>query len=99
MKTTVVRKSDIHGKGLFAARDFAAGERVEDIEYEYLWSESRSKFALRYGGRWIMLLGKCRMINSSNDPNVVIHLKRGVVAVKDIRKGEELTSRYASIWT
>jgi SET domain-containing protein len=101
---TVVKQSSVHGKGLFAARDFAAGEIVE-VMIGYIQGEleipSKSKYSimLRGGKRILVLTNKTRYINHSAQPNVRLSLRKDcVIALKDIHSGEELTCRYDSVF-
>jgi SET domain-containing protein len=99
MKDTVVRDSTIHGKGLFANRAFHKGERVEVVVGEIVLRESTSKYALRLSGRRSLILtNKTKYVNHSRDPNVRIDPKRGLIALRDIEAGEELLSRYESVF-
>ena len=101
MKNSVVRPSTLHGKGLFACRDFKAGEGIEPIEGEIVLRESHSKYAVPLRGkRSLLLTNKTKHVNWSTDPNVVLDSKKWqVVAIKDIAAGDELTCEYHSIFT
>src|SRR5580704_12077860 len=92
MRNTVVRRSPTHGKGLFAARDFQAGENVENIEGEIVLGVRKSKYAIHLSGRRSLLLtNKTKYVNHGNPHNVVFNLrKQTLVAVATIRKGEEV---------
>lgn len=102
VKQTVVRKSTIHGKGLFAARDFAAGDMVEPIEGEIVLRDSTSKYAIALPGRRTLILaGKTKFVNHSSKPNVSFNIRRKtpcIMALRDIVAGEELTSAYDSVF-
>ena len=101
-----VQKSEIHGLGCFARRDFKEGEIIEvgimtPLEgvdghinpHLFTWSDDRSV--------WACGSGCLPFYNHSENPNV---LKKGdlknntmkIIALKDISKGEELTSYYYS---
>ena len=98
---TVVRPSLLHGKGLFAVRDFRRGQVVETVDGEIVLRESNSRFAVAMSGRRSLILtNKAKWINhgTGDDANVVINLKRGVVATKDIKAGDELLARYQGIF-
>lgn len=110
----VVRKSRIAGKGAFARRDIAKGERVieylgerishgeaderydddnVDAHHTFLFNVNRSVVIdAYYGGN------DARFINHSCDPNCESEIEKSRVyvdAIKNIRKGEELTYDYA----
>jgi SET domain-containing protein len=103
MKNTVVKPSPIDGKGLFALRNFAEGEIVEPIEGRIVFGTSQNKYALpipsRHRGKQsIILTNKVRYVNGSGSPNVRFDLKkRGLVALRAIAAGEELTSKYGFV--
>jgi uncharacterized protein len=108
-----VRKSKIHGRGVFARKNFLKGDVLLEIDDSDILSD-RSKQVLTpeqeiqmdvfidKNGRERIIFMKSpeRFINHSCDPNVFTrtHMKSGirrVCALKDIRKGEELTWDYA----
>lgn len=98
-RNTIVKPSPIHRKGLFACRSFRRGEIVEPIEGEIVLRISKSKYAMLIPGRRSLILtNKTKYVNSSTTPNVLFHLPRGLVAIKDIAVNEELTSEYAGIF-
>lgn len=98
MKNTEVRQSPIQGKGLFSCRSFLTGEIVEEIDGEIVLRDSKSKYAIPMsGGRTMILCNKVKFVNHSTNPNVTFNLKRwALIAIRDISKGEELTSFYAN---
>ena len=96
-----VRKSRIHGRGVFALRDFKPGEVVlmwdtsyalTDDEYAKL-PDDQKQYATRYRGGWILMQEPMRYVNHSCDANTAS--QEGTdVATKPIRAGEEITSDY-----
>jgi SET domain-containing protein len=99
MRNSVVKPSTVHGKGLFALRDFAAGDRVELVEGEIVLRQSESKYAIALSGRRSLLLtNKVKYVNHSSEPNVRIDPRRGLIAVRAIAAGEELLAAYASVF-
>jgi SET domain-containing protein len=110
----VVKKSRIAGKGAFATRDIAKGERlieylgervshaVADARYDdhassahhtFLFSVNRSVVIDAYVNG-----NDARFINHSCEPNCESEIERGRVfidAIKNIRKGQELSYDYA----
>lgn len=100
MKNTVVKNSSIHGRGLFAFRKIFKGEIIEPIEGKIIFGDSKSRFSLKFSkGQSLILTNKTKWINHSNDPNVTFNLKReSVIALKDIDVGEEMFSRYNSVF-
>lgn len=99
----VIRKSRIHGKGAFAARDFRKGEAVID------WSEcstpltgeqvdglpeSRKRLVSYKGqGRYVLFKPPASYVNHSCDSNTR-PVKGRDVAVRGIKRGEEITADY-----
>jgi uncharacterized protein len=102
----IVKPSPIHGLGVFAARDFRAGEVIFDTSELRLVTDEDP---LRDGeeerhcdwladGRQILLPAPARYINHSCNPtawkqyrNVV---RRCATALRNIRAGEEITHDY-----
>ncbi len=102
-KNVEVRKSAIHGRGVFALRQYRPKETV------LLWSEptpisnrsskQMSKYLQRYvvrlGGRYVLLSAPERFVNHSCDPNTRSYRGRDI-AKRTIRAGEEITSDYVA---
>ena len=100
--TLIVQKSDIHHLGVYAKRDILKGERIirylgkrltnkqasaEDDTYHY---QINSRYTI--DGK-----NDARYINHSCDPNAESDIIKGtiwIVAIRDIKKGEELTYNY-----
>jgi SET domain-containing protein len=107
MADVILGESKIHGIGVFAARDFSEGETILDINDSRVVDE---KHPLRTelgeydhhcdylaGGKVIHMQLPERHINSSCDPNTFVKTIDGirhVVARRQIKAGEELTSDY-----
>lgn len=103
MADVIVKDSKIHGKGVFAARDFKKGEMVID------WSacsvqltkeqvdklpKSKKRYVSFLKGRQYVLFtfpGKC--VNHSCDSNTKAQNGKDI-AVRNIKKGEEITADY-----
>lgn len=107
MADVLVAGSKIHGVGVFAARDFAEGEvilevddsRVVDAEHPLRPELGEYEYHCDYlaGGRTVLMRSPERHINSSCDPNTYVKTvggSRHVVALRPIRPGEEITSDY-----
>ena len=107
MSDVHVAESGIHGVGVFAARDFAAGEtlmalddsRVVDAEHPLRPELGEYEYHCDYleGGKVVLQGFPERHVNSSCDPNA--YARRGggegvVVARRDIKAGEEITCDY-----
>lgn len=100
MRNTRIQDSELDGRGLFACRDFCAGERIEPIEGEIVLRESQSKYAMKLSGRRTLILSnKTKYVNHSSEPNVYFDWRRGWLrAERAIQAGDELTSQYASVF-
>jgi len=99
-----VVRSSIHGYGIFATVDFREGDTLMQIDG--IVGPAEPQFDDRYsvwldGDVFMHITDQTRWLNHCCDPNVWIDggLERGgwanLVALRDIRAGEELTSDYA----
>ncbi len=101
-----VVQSGIHGYGVIATRDFAAGEIIAEVD-GVLWNsaiEDRDDtYSLWMGGDLLLdMVDQTRFVNHSCDPNCEIEADIGpdgepwarVVALRDIHAGEELAYDY-----
>lgn len=102
MENVVVRKVDKKGKGVFAIRDFKKGESILNIKGKVI-SKAKLLKSSRYlddhsgaiGNDTYLIFGYPeKYINHSCNPNVFDY-KRKVIAMKDIKKGVELTFDYS----
>jgi SET domain-containing protein len=97
------------GRGVFAARAFAAGEEIEvcptvelprheakGLLADYVFDSARSRRSV------LLVLGYGMLYNHSEDPNVEYDQDdAGVVtfyAARDVAAGEELTITYGDEW-
>ena len=107
MPDVIVTESKIHGLGVFATRDFAAGEiiliiddsRIVDEQHPLRADLGEHNYHCDYlaGGKVVLMSSPERHINSSCDPNTFVKTISGartVVARMAIKTGEELTYDY-----
>ena len=107
MADVIVAASKIHGRGVFATRDFAAGasilpiddSRIVDDEHPLRPELGEHDYHCDYlaGGKVVLMRSPERHINSSCDPNTYVKTLNGVrhvVARKAIKAGEEITCDY-----
>jgi SET domain-containing protein len=107
MPDVYVSESGIHGAGVFAAREFAAGEtvlvlddsRVVDGEHPLRPELGEYEYHCDYleGGKVVLQRDPERHVNSSCDPNTYARRSGGagvVVARRAIEAGEEITCDY-----
>ena len=99
---TVVRESEIHGKGLFAAEDIKAGQLVGKIKGRKTDKDGPYVLWLNVDGDksdGMQVLCSLKYINHSKKPNVAYYDDRTVVALKNISADQELTHDYGVEWT
>ena len=103
-----VGKSRIAGKGLFTAQEIKKGTRIlQYIGEKIPKAESAKRLAqgnayiFAFNDRWDIdgrvLRNKARYINHSCEPNCEVHMTSRtiwIVALRDIKTGEELTFNY-----
>lgn len=107
MVDVVVAQSKIHGLGVFATRDYAAGEiilpiddsRVVDDKHPLRRQLGEHAYHCDYlaGGKTVLMKSPERHINSCCDPNTYVKTINGirhVVARKAIKSGQEITYDY-----
>ena len=90
-----VTTSTIHGKGLFARKRIKAGTLIGQIEGRptridgpyVLWLTQR---------KGVEVQCELKYINHSDEPNAIYYDTLEVVALRDIRRGEEITHNYDS---
>jgi SET domain-containing protein len=99
-----IQKSSMHGKGIFATKDIAKGEVVfiikgKKIKFLIDSKEQAEKAGMNWVGysrnQWIDPIEHCVYFNHSCDPNSAIKGRLTFVAVRDIKKGEEITFDYS----
>ena len=119
LKNIVVKKSKLHGKGLFAKRDLKEGTKVIEYVGKKVTKKQSDKIATKQlkkagenkklGQVYIFTLNKkydvdgnysynvARLANHSCDPNCDTDIIKGkiyIMALRDIKKGEEITYDY-----
>jgi len=87
-----VKNSEIHGKGLFSTKK---------IKKEFVLGKCKVKktkkpnaYTLWLGNKSVDVTCDFKYINHSKKPNVIYYDDLTVVALRDIKKGEELTHKY-----
>jgi len=107
MNGYIIKNSKIHGKGLFANKNFKKDELIFKVDLSKLPKiksknklSEEQKFHIDYAGRgkYVLATHPYVYINHSCDPNVLIKhetiSKSKFYAMKDIKKGEQLTYDY-----
>jgi SET domain-containing protein len=107
VENVVVKKSKIQGKGVFAKRGFKKGETILAIDDSRVVTddnplrpelgEYECHCDYLAGGKVILMQPPERHINHCCEPNTYVKEINGVrhvVALKDVRSGEEITYDY-----
>jgi SET domain-containing protein len=107
MMDVIVGSSNIQGKGVFAARDYQAGEvmlliddtRVVDAEHPLRPDCEEFEYHCDYlaEGKIVLMQSPERYINSSCDPNTYVKYDQGkrlVISRRGIKAGEEISYDY-----
>lgn len=96
----IVKKSKIQGKGVFANRNFKKGEVVLKWNPQEITKEEAEKLSAKekhylwcQNGQYYLMQPPERYLNHSCDSNTKVKNKSDV-AVRNIKKGEEITSTY-----
>ena len=92
-----VKESGIHGKGLFAIDNIEEGEIIGSIKFNP--TEEDGPHVLWVENQGILVECNLKYINHSKDPNACYCEDLDVVALKNIKKGEEITHDYGDDWT
>ena len=92
-----VKESGIHGKGLFAIDNIEEGEIIGSIKFNP--TEEDGPHVLWVEDQGILVECNLKYINHSKDPNACYCEDLDVVALKNIKKGEEITHDYGDDWT
>ncbi len=103
MKKIVIRRSAIHGQGMFAGEDIRNGEHIQIIRGTIAHKVTHSARDSHIIGNWIGIgkdlwikpLEPFLHLNHSCEPNAAIFGKRILVALKNIRLGQEITMDYS----
>lgn len=104
MKKVVIRASGIHNKGMFAAKDIRRGELIDYVRGPLRHLRIRGKHDADMGPDWIGVSARTwidprlpfNYINHSCNPSAGIEGKIRCRALRNIRKGEEITMDYTT---
>jgi len=104
MSDIVVKTSQIDRKGIFASRDFKKGETVtvwdtshiiSPDEYDKQPEDVKEHISNLGNGQYLIVQEPESFINHSCEPNTHV-VGTSDVALRDIKKGEEITSDFTS---
>lgn len=87
-----VKKSKIHGLGLFSAKKIKKHQIIGKCEVIKI--KKPNAYTLWIGKKMLEVVCNLKYINHSKKPNVVYYDDLTVVALRDIKSGEELTHKY-----
>ena len=89
----IVRKSPIHGRGIFAKKAFNASMKIAYFEgYEI---DHETAYSLTFGNKHIEPTGILKNLNHSCSPNARFQ-GRWLIALRDIKPTEEITIDYTT---
>lgn len=102
-KDYYVKETARIGKGLFVGKNFAKDEFILFIEGKVVETNDHSSFPQEVQDHWfpfdrnkyVLPQAPWMYLNHSCDPNAGIKNNREIVAMRSIKKGEEITIDYA----
>jgi uncharacterized protein len=108
MESYYVAKSKF-GKGIFAARDIKIGELIMNFKGMIISGNELGKVAKKgrnaltdplqvSDDRFMLILSPYVLVNHSCDPNSGLKNITKLVAIKNIKKGDEIFLDYSSVW-
>lgn len=108
MKEIFVKKSAIHGRGVFVNEDVKKGELVSRVKGPIVRRVEKTKrAALAYPDLvgisgitrtvWIDPQPPYKYLNHSCDPSCGIRGKIGLYALRDLKRGDEITFDYSTV--
>lgn len=106
MKKVIVKSSSIQGKGVYAIVDITKGEMVLEIDDSHVVTDpskltkEQNEYDCDYleNGKVILMKSPEKFINHSCDPSTYVKTINGVrkvLAMRDIKKGDEITYDYS----
>lgn len=100
-KKVKVRTTKTIGKGVFAEKNISKGEIIAVFDGPIIddnfepWTDDLYYHAIQIDKtKWRDSIGIARYVNHSCDPNCGIKRRNRIVAMRDIKKGEQLTWDY-----
>lgn len=99
----IIKKSKIHKKGIFSNQDIKIGKVVFTVKGKLVHHVVKDKKTSLCGSVWIGMSKHswvnpdepARFLNHSCNPNCGIKGKLRIIALKNIKKGEEVTIDYS----
>lgn len=105
MKHIYIATSNIHGKGIRAGEDIKKGEIIQPVKGKMRFFAVKCKEDSQLYPNWIGVAKDqwidpdkpFKFINHSCEPNAGVKGKINIVAIKNIKEGEEITIDYSII--
>jgi hypothetical protein len=94
-----VKESKIHGKGLFANKNIKEGQILGHIKGSRTKKDGPYVLWINDTEKGVKVECDLKYINHNKKPNACYYDDLTVVAIKDIKKGEEITHHYGDDWT
>jgi len=94
----MVKKSKIHGNGLFARKNIKAGEIIGEVKGKPTKKDGPYVLWMDNLNRGFEVSCVLKYINHHRKANACYYDDLTVVALKDIKKGEEITHNYGEEW-
>lgn len=103
----IIKNSKIEGMGVFANRDFKKGEVVIKWDTSIILTalelknlpENEKKYISSFRNKYILQQPPAKFVNHSCEPNTKVVDESSDIAIKDIKKGEEITSYYLTFFS
>ena len=95
----MVKKSKIHGNGLFAKKNIKAGEIIGEVKGKPTKKDGPYVLWMDNAKNGFEVSCILKYINHNQQANACYYDDLTVVALRDIRKGEEITHNYGEDWT
>ncbi|MFH1592507.1 MAG: methyltransferase domain-containing protein [Candidatus Woesearchaeota archaeon] len=93
----VKKESEIHGHGIFAKKNIPKGEIFYKVPINKISKKARPGLAYIGGGIWVNDEKVLNWVNHSCNPNTSLVVKKPLpllLAIRNIKKGEEITCNY-----
>ena len=103
----IVKETKSRGKGVFALRDFEKDELILQVEGKVVETDNPASFPKEIQDHWfpfdkqgkkhkyVLPKAPWKYLNHSCNPNAGIKNNREIVAIRPIKKGEEIVFDYA----
>ena len=106
-KNVIIKESSVEGKGVFALKDFKKDELILHINGKVIETDDPSSFPKEIQDHWfpfdknggkrkyVLPEAPWKYLNHSCNPNAAIKNNKDIVAIRPIKKGDEIVFDYA----